>query len=253
MINIKVAVSDKLIPIAENMMEIIELFKILDELDCESVLKYGFDPMSLDIGSSLGFLPMATQLNDNWVTLFKHHHRRCILKPEEFIINKKIIKLLKDYTISINTDFEYCIDMINKTYDDSWLYKDLVEAYRDIYYNDYKYNMKIHSFILKKGDKIVAGEIGYNIGKVYTSLTGYHTINNSGNIQLLATAMILQIYDFKLWDLGMELPYKLNLGGRMVERDKFCEMFKIYCKEPGYLGIKSNMNVHNLVIGGIYK
>ena len=74
--------------------------------------------------------------------------------------------------------------------------------------------------------KLVAGEIGYTVGAAYTSLTGYHTENSSGNVQLLATGKLLQKLGYNIWDFGMSMEYKLRLGAEKVPRAEFIKLYK---------------------------
>jgi len=65
---------------------------------------------------------------------------------------------------------------------------------------------------------LVAGELGYTVGSIYTSLTGYYTESGSGMVQLVTLARLLQKNNFQLWDFGMTMAYKVQLGGKEVLR-----------------------------------
>ena len=51
-------------------------------------------------------------------------------------------------------------------------------------------------------DELVAGDLGYTVGGVYTSLTGFHTENNAGSVLLCALGRYLELNGFAFWDLG---------------------------------------------------
>eukprot|EP01050_Picozoa_sp_SAG11_P014754 SAG11_NODE_1849_length_4169_cov_2.639312_2_plen_374_part_00 len=73
-----------------------------------------------------------------------------------------------------------------------------------------------------------AGELGYVpmgyvVGRVYTSLTGFRRPGTSscGTLQLVATAALLRRCGFAFWDLDSPLPYKQALGAAVVEQREF--------------------------------
>merc|ERR1712031_140188 len=68
---------------------------------------------------------------------------------------------------------------------------------------------------------LVAGEIGYTVGGIYSSCTGFALKNEfpgCGTLQLVALGKWLQQRGFALWDLGMALDYKKKLGGKEQPR-----------------------------------
>ena len=72
--------------------------------------------------------------------------------------------------------------------------------------------------------RLVAGELGYTVGAVYTSLTGYSNESSAGSVQMAALGSALQQAGFTVWDLGMDMDYKRDLGACLVERDDFLQL-----------------------------
>lgn len=71
---------------------------------------------------------------------------------------------------------------------------------------------------------LVAGEIGYRCGRIYTSLTGFsdRTLRNVGKLQLLKLGAYLRDGGFAFWNLGHpQMQYKLDLGAVVLERPEF--------------------------------
>ena len=53
---------------------------------------------------------------------------------------------------------------------------------------------------------MVAGEFGAAVGSVYTSFTGFYSVNGAGTVQLLAMAQLLHSAGYEFWDLGDPAP-----------------------------------------------
>ncbi|MFT5466191.1 MAG: Leu/Phe-tRNA-protein transferase [Verrucomicrobiales bacterium] len=74
---------------------------------------------------------------------------------------------------------------------------------------------------------VVAGELGYRLGRIYTSLTGFFDrkdpkFSNSGKLQLFLLGKWLAAHGYAFWNLGHPyMQYKLDLGARIVQRADF--------------------------------
>ncbi|SOV84221.1 Leu/Phe-tRNA protein transferase,putative [Plasmodium sp.] len=73
-----------------------------------------------------------------------------------------------------------------------------------------------------------AGEIGNTVGSIYTSLTGFQRKSCAGTIQLCALAKLLEIQKFELWDLGMLLPYKKDIGSKEITMKEFFRKHRLF-------------------------
>jgi len=81
--------------------------------------------------------------------------------------------------------------------------------------------------------ELAAGELGYSVGSVYTSLTGFTAEDSAGSVQLAALGRFLSRGSFDMWDLGMELDYKTRLGAHNMDRVLFVDTIKkLRIKDP---------------------
>jgi Leu/Phe-tRNA-protein transferase len=71
---------------------------------------------------------------------------------------------------------------------------------------------------------LVAGELGYVVGSVYTSLSGFRTVSHSGNLQMQGLCSLLQEKGCAFWDFGMHMAYKEAMGCKNVAREEFLGM-----------------------------
>ncbi|CAK9096143.1 Intraflagellar transport protein 57 homolog, partial [Durusdinium trenchii] len=81
--------------------------------------------------------------------------------------------------------------------------------------------------------KLVAGEIGYSIGKIYTSLSGFNLRGEDGVgwIQLSCLGKWLEQKNYSFWSLGHcyspQMEYKRQLGHRIYTREEFLQRLKL--------------------------
>lgn len=119
-----------------------------------------------------------------------------------------------------------------------WFYAPLTKAYREIHAhnNDISFfGVRMHSIelwqpeikaadgALLKPKRLVAGELGYTVGGSYTSLSGFrlHDADGAGTVQCCVLAKVLNRCGFSMWDLGMGMAYKYDLGAVDVPRNVF--------------------------------
>jgi Leu/Phe-tRNA-protein transferase len=160
------------------------------------------------------------------ILFFKHLH-----------ISKKVQTLLRknEFEFKINTAFDAVLEAINAHHSDSWSnneYSTLLKALHKYPNSDFKL-MSFELFNTQK--ELIAGEIGYMIGRTYTSLTGFFkrqkSYNNWGKLQLTLTAYYLQQQGFDFWNLGHTcMPYKIALGAKIVPRKEFLKLWHQSCK-----------------------
>ena len=178
-----------------------------------------------------GFICVSNFYNNKLLLLPELQYEYAILDFENLHISKKVQTLInkKQYALTINENFEELLSHINSYHENCWLRDQYLELIKKL--NIYKHkriNFKIISVELKclKTNKIIAGELGYQIGSTYTSLTGFRNThkkyNNCGTLQLVLLAQYLKVNNFSFWNLGhADMDYKLNLGAIVYSRANF--------------------------------
>jgi Leu/Phe-tRNA-protein transferase len=184
-----------------------------------------------------GFLPIST----NYLLLPKLHARRCVIPTGRLHIAKSAKKRSKKYSFSINQAFSAVVEGCHAQHGISWLYPKIVAAFYQLFrkgttgtlarvHDDSSgedawgisvvrlYSMEVWN---ASSGQLVAGELGYTVGSIYTSLTGFSAEDGAGSVQLAALGALLQHLGVTMWDLGMFMDYKERLGAIEMPRPEF--------------------------------
>lgn len=83
------------------------------------------------------------------------------------------------------------------------------------------------SFSLYKDNRLVAGDIGIQIGRTYTSYSGYHDESSTGMVQLILMSQYLDKEGFAFLDFGPPsgFEYKTYLGASIMDYTEFKNFF----------------------------
>ncbi|CRG98721.1 Leu/Phe-tRNA protein transferase, putative [Plasmodium relictum] len=188
-----------------------------------------------------GFIPVAskqkvykienyeTKIYKECLLIPKIHYIRSCMHPSEIHISKKVKKKCKNFYITIDKDFDGVIEGIVEKHGQNWLYPFVQKEFKKIFEKSITYkNVQMHSVEVWYEDKLVAGEIGNTVGSIYTSLTGFQRKSCAGTIQLCALAKLLEYQKFQLWDLGMLLPYKKEIGSKEIPMKEFFNKHRVF-------------------------
>lgn len=192
-----------------------------------------------------GFLPMYEK--GQGIVLLKLHRSRCTLSPGAVHVGKQSRKKASQFRISVNEAFSEVVKGVQEhTFTeepgDCWLANEFAEMYRLVNSlpESARRGVAFHSIELwhKESGRLAAGELGYTVGSIYSSCTGFalkHDFPGSGTCQLVALGKLLESCGFELWDLGMELDYKIELGGKMQPRASWIAQVRRLRDTPTFL------------------
>jgi len=117
---------------------------------------------------------------------------------------------------------------------ENWLCPNLQRTFTYLHKNSDKYRAKFISFEVwdSTTQELVAGELGYMVGSIYTSLSGAYVRSRTGNLQLCATGKFLEQKGICWWDFEMSHPYKLALGASEIPRPDWAQTYKEFRDLP---------------------
>jgi Leu/Phe-tRNA-protein transferase len=202
--------------------------------DDEFCYALDFDPLFIANLMRAGFLVMSTAFGPvrgpggklySYLLLPKLHLERSVLFWGELHESRTAKRLLKQYELRYDDDFDSILDRCVSVHGDGWLTPPLQKSLRAIRFLENS-TVKPVAFGLYRDGALVAGEFGVIAGRVYTSYSGYKDENSSGTVQLILTGRYLRDAGFAFWDLGMPLDYKDRLGARNINPRFFVELYR---------------------------
>jgi len=183
-----------------------------------------------------GYLPMGGM----GMLLPKMHLERCLLfGPGSVHAGRKVRRRARGFRLTLDQAWPVVVKSVQEhTFTtrkgDCWLSDELSQAYQAVNHVTGQWRrggVAFHSVELwhtASGD-LVAGEIGYTCGAVYSSCTGFslkEKYPGAGSVQLASLGRWLERCGFEVWDLGMEMSYKLELGCKTVPRDEWARLIR---------------------------
>lgn len=191
----------------------------------EFCVAFDFNPALVAEVCHHGYMPMGEIIANVPALLIKSHRQRCVLDFQHLHISRKLKRYARDLTFHIDRNFTGCLHRIAQHHQYSWLNPPLCDAFISLHHQPIA-GVAFHSIEIYAGQELVAGEIGYTTGAIYSSLSGFHTKNGTGSVQLALLGLVLAESQFAFWDLGMEIPYKVALGAHVMDRKSFLQQWK---------------------------
>ena len=157
-----------------------------------------------------------------------------VLDFENLNISKSVQKLIdnSNYKFNINTRFNEVLEKLDNYHDNNWLSGQYKQTILNIYNEPSNLIEIISVELLNENDDLIAGEVGYIIGKTYTSLTGFSSkekeYKNWGKLQMVLLAKFLENENFDFWNLGHPyMDYKFDLGALKYSRIDFLKRWLV--------------------------
>jgi len=175
-----------------------------------------------------GFIAVTDYFEEKELLLPEIQFAYTLLDFKDLHISKKVQKLLKQKSLVLESKIilDEIAASIEAAHKHNWLTPKYLDMLKKTEGKDTDFN--VLSFGIREEGELIAGEIGYRIGKTYTSLSGFtkreKRYNNYGTAQLVLLAQYLEKEGFSFWNLGQPyMAYKFALGGKVYERSAFLE------------------------------
>ena len=225
------AALDRLFPFVDGPDDLPLVPRLLEERGGEFCVATRHDPQMVAAVCRHGYMPMSEDSTGLDLLLIKSHRSRCVLDPSSVHVSKSTRRRSSGLDIRVDSAFIECLGRIVRHHRDRWLSRSLCEALRSLHRTPMN-GVAARSVEVYARGELIAGEIGYTCGRAYTSLSGFYAVSGAGSVQLACLGRLLARAGFALWDLGMEIDYKIRLGARLVERSRFLSEYRTACAEP---------------------
>jgi Leu/Phe-tRNA-protein transferase len=175
-----------------------------------------------------GFLvmSMAGETPGEAFLLPKLHRERAVLMFAHLKRRRSVLRAAALYELRADTDFSTIMERCAEKHGDDWLTPTLRRHFAALRDPQDGSDPQFRSFGLYRNGVLNAGEFGVSQGGAYTSYSGYYDESSAGTIQMVLTGNLLEAQGYSFWDLGMPIPYKLDLGARVISRERFISLFR---------------------------
>ena len=191
------------------------------------------------------YLHISGNIHEKFIVLARATNYRIVIRPENIHIGKTMRKHLRKnldrYELGFDHNFEEIFDRCEEYHYNKYKDNDMLKNFR-LFFSMIKQNKdspKPICVALYKDGRLVAGDIGIQIGRVYTSYFGYHDESRAGTVQLILIAGYLENNGVALWDLGPGdgSSYKIGLGAEVMEYKEYNLLFQevnpeLVCLKP---------------------
>jgi len=185
-----------------------------------------------------GFIAVSMEQDDELLLTPEIQKSYAVLHFDDLHISRKVKKLIKrkNLQIEIAEEFEEVYIRIKAFHSITWLKREYLEVLKAVNRLESE-DCRVVTVIIRDNGVSIAGEVGYIIGRTYTSLAGFSSREkqyaNYGTAQLVLLAQYLEENDFAFLNLGQPyMPYKLDLGAKVYEREEFLEIWREATEYP---------------------
>lgn len=185
-----------------------------------------FSPEFYIAQAQAGFIAVTEQRKGRELLLPELQRSYAVLDFNNLHISRHAQRIIRRDapTLYVGLSLRTVATRIQRYHKHSWLSARYLETLEAI--NAHKNDMHVVSVLLYHRGEISAGEIGYILGRTYTSLSGFSSrhpdLRHHGTAQLVLLGQWLKHHQFALWNLGQPyMPYKFALGAREHSRHAF--------------------------------
>ncbi|HEY9053817.1 MAG TPA: GNAT family N-acetyltransferase [Rectinemataceae bacterium] len=226
--------------------------RLAADTDREYYWHKDFDPAFYRAQARKGFIAITMDRGDRHFLVSELHAGYSVLDWDNLHLSRTLRRLFRSEryaalqpSLAINPDPRRVLARLSRRWRETWLvapYRKLVRTLAAEPAGDLRFwGVELHvggEAGRGSSDRIVAGELGYTIGRTYTSLSGFYDrseamYSDMGKVQLHLLARHLREKGYAFWNLGdPRMQYKADMGARILPRAEFLERWEKAVAEP---------------------
>lgn len=154
-----------------------------------------------------------------------------------FVDNIKISKSMKkfirknNYRVSFDENFVAVINSCAKSRKETWISKDFIETYTKLHLDGIA-----HSVEVWKGESLVGGLYGINLGKMFYGESMFSLEANTSKLALITLADFLKERDYKIIDCQVHNSHLESIGAVEISREEFLKIMRNQIEKVGDYG-----------------
>ena len=204
---------------------VVTRFPPLDTADEDGLLAIGgdLDPQSILLAYTQGIFPWPI---DEGTLAWFAPPERAVIFLSEFHVSRKLQRVLNRDTFSLrrDTDFrgviERCAELKNRgTQGGTWITSDVIEAYVELHRLGF-----CHSFEAFKGEELVGGLYGIQIGRFFAAESSFFRVPDASKAAMCLLARYLSEQKIEWFDCQVLTPFSESFGAREIARDGYMRL-----------------------------
>lgn len=154
-------------------------------------------------------------------------HRRGVLDFKNYNLNRSTQKAFRksQFEFKVNHDFraviELCAEIKRQTETDTWITKDLIEAYIELHKAGW-----VHSFECHKNGRLVGAVYGFFCHNYFSAESMFYTVSNASKFAFDGMIKQLSLNGLSWIDTQMVTPFAQKLGAKYISRKDFLSRIK---------------------------
>lgn len=168
--------------------------------------------------------------NDEALPLWWSPDPRFVLFPSELHVSRSMQKELRKsrFAFRTNTAFEQviraCADVPRPDQDGTWITDGMRTVYTALHHQGFA-----HCAEAWLDDELVGGLYGIRIGQVFFGESMFSKKSNASRFVFIRYVQELQAAGLQLFDCQVYTPHVETLGARLIDRDQFTDLLRMYC------------------------